>query len=92
MEWERLIVKSWIEGMRKKKMVKIVESDLKNVFEKGFTGSNHHNGKYKSTGMGLYLAHLIMKKLGHTITVESEFGCFTRVILGFRDNRDYFQL
>ena len=70
----------------------IKDSDLKNVFEKGFTGSNHHNGKYKSTGMGLYLAHLIMKKLGHTITVESEFGCFTRVILGFRDNRDYFQL
>jgi hypothetical protein len=35
---------------------------------------------------------LIMKKLGHTITVESEFGCFTRVILSFRDNRDYFQL
>ena len=70
----------------------IKDSDLKNVFEKGFTGSNHHNGKYKSTGMGLYLAHLIMKKLGHTITVESEFGCFTRVILEFRDNRDYFQL
>lgn len=70
----------------------IKDSDLKNVFEKGFTGSNHHNGKYKSTGMGLYLAHLIMKKLGHTITVESEFGCFTRVILGVRDNRDYFQL
>ena len=70
----------------------IKDCDLKNVFEKGFTGSNHHNGKYKSTGMGLYLAHLIMKKLGHTITVESEFGCFTRVILGFRDNRDYFQL
>ena len=29
----------------------IKDCDLKNVFEKGFTGSNHHNGKYKSTGM-----------------------------------------
>lgn len=70
----------------------IKECDLHNVFEKGFTGSNHHNGKYKSTGMGLYLAKLIVERMGHSIKIESEFGKYTRVILEFWDNEEHFRL
>lgn len=55
----------------------IRESDIRRVFEKGYTGSNNHNGKYKSTGMGLYMAEKIAKRLGHTISVESSYGEYT---------------
>lgn len=70
----------------------IKESDMRYIFDKGYTGSNHHNGKYKSTGMGLYLVSSIINKLGHHIKVESEFGKFTRMIIIFQDNRDFFCL
>lgn len=70
----------------------IKESDLRRIYEKGFTGSNHHNGQYKSTGMGLYLVKEIITKLGHTIDVESSYGEYTRFTITFIDNRDHFHL
>lgn len=57
--------------------------DIRRIFEKGYTGKNGHNGKYKSTGMGLYLAEKIICRLGHTIQVESEYGKYTRFCLEF---------
>lgn len=62
----------------------ILESDIRRVFEKGFTGSNHHNGKYKSTGMGLYMVSRVAEKLEHEIRIESEAGEYTRVLVVFR--------
>ena len=56
----------------------IQECDIRRIFEKGYTGKNYHNGKYKSTGMGLYMADKIAKKLEHTISVESRYGEYTR--------------
>ncbi|MDE7477949.1 MAG: sensor histidine kinase [Lachnospiraceae bacterium] len=56
----------------------IQECDIRRIFEKGYTGSNYHNGKYKSTGMGLYMADKIAEKLEHTISVESRYGEYTR--------------
>ncbi|MDE7268417.1 MAG: sensor histidine kinase [Lachnospiraceae bacterium] len=56
----------------------IQECDIRRIFEKGYTGKNYHNGKYKSTGMGLYMADKIAKKLEHTISVESQYGEYTR--------------
>lgn len=56
----------------------ISECDIRRVFEKGYTGSNYHNGKYKSTGMGLYLAMQIAQKLEHELSVESVYGEYTR--------------
>lgn len=56
----------------------IDEKDIRRIFDKGYTGSSHHNGKYKSTGMGLYMTAKIAEKLGHTISVESEKGQYTR--------------
>ena len=66
-----LLVEDFGEGIQ--------ESDIRRIFEKGFTGSNYHNGKYKSTGMGLYMVEKIAKRLGHRIYVESQYGkgtCF----------------
>lgn len=56
----------------------IGDSDLGRIFEKGYTGSCHHNGKYRSTGMGLYFVDKIASRLEHEITVESEWGKYTR--------------
>ena len=52
--------------------------DLRRIFEKGYTGSNYHNGRYKSTGMGLYMADQIAKRLTHKLSVESRYGEYTR--------------
>lgn len=65
-----LIIEDNGEGIR--------QSDIRRIFERGYTGSSHHNGKYKSTGMGLYMAARILERLGHGITVESEYGVYTR--------------
>lgn len=56
----------------------IAQSDIRRIFERGYTGSNHHNGRYKSTGMGLYMVSQILGRLGHEIAVESEYGAYTR--------------
>jgi signal transduction histidine kinase len=70
----------------------IQECDIRRIFEKGYTGSNHHNGRYRSTGMGLYMVSVILKKLGHTIQVESRYGVYTRFRIGFRDDREHFMI
>lgn len=60
----------------------IAENDMRRIFERGYTGSSHHNGKYKSTGMGLYMAAQILERLGHEIAVESAYGVYTRFVIG----------
>ena len=64
----------------------IKDSDIGRIFEKGYTGSNYHNGKYKSTGMGLYMVSQIADKLGHEIQVESQYGVYTKVTVIFKEN------
>ncbi len=60
----------------------ISSSDLPKVFEKSFTGKN---GRImtKSTGMGLYIASSLCKKLGHKIQIDSKEGIYTKVTLTF---------
>lgn len=67
----------------------IRESDIRRIFEKGFTGSNYHNGRYKSTGMGLYMVSRIAARLEHGISVESEYGKYTRFRITFQKNSFY---
>ncbi|MGN0291701.1 MAG: sensor histidine kinase [Lachnospiraceae bacterium] len=55
--------------------------DLPRIFEKGYTGYNGHTDK-RSTGIGLYLCQRILKKLSHTIAIDSEPGKGTRVRIG----------
>lgn len=54
--------------------------DLPRVFEKGFTGFNGRAFK-QSTGIGLYLCKQILTKLSHDITIESEVGVGTKVMI-----------
>lgn len=58
----------------------IAEEDLPRIFEKGFTGYNGRADK-KSTGLGLYLCKRITDKLSNKISVKSEIGKGTTVIL-----------
>ncbi|TYP71321.1 sensor histidine kinase [Paenibacillus methanolicus] len=57
--------------------------ELARVFDPFFTGEN---GRIvgESTGMGLYLAKLVCRQLGHAITAESEQGSGTTVTIAFR--------
>lgn len=73
----RLIIEDHGEG--------ILKEDLERIFQKGYTGHNHRNGRYKSTGMGLYLAKEICHRLGCGISVESEYGCYTKFTITFPD-------
>lgn len=61
----------------------IAPEDLHRVFEKGFTGGNGRENR-KSTGLGLYLCRRILKKLSHTIEIESEPGTGTKVKIGIQ--------
>ena len=58
----------------------ILKEDLPRLFEHGFTG---YNGRIqqKSTGLGLYLARLILDKLGFAISIDSEIGQGTNVTI-----------
>lgn len=53
--------------------VGIAEEDLPRVFDKGFTGLNGRADK-RATGVGLYLTHRILTRLGHSIAIDSELG------------------
>lgn len=68
----------------------IKESDIKQVFDKSFTGENGRN-RSKSTGMGLFIAKNMCEKLGHKITIESEYHKYTRVSIIFAKNK-YFDV
>lgn len=58
----------------------IRKEDLPRIFERGFTGYNGRIDK-RSTGIGLYLCHRVLKDLGIAVSVESEEGKGTKVEL-----------
>lgn len=60
----------------------IPESDLPRVFDAYFTGENGRRFQ-ESTGMGMYLAKEICRKLGHELDIESEEGRGTLVRMKF---------
>lgn len=66
----------------------IPKSDLSHVFKKSFTGENGR-GRVKSTGMGLYIADKLCKKLGHKIEIESVYKKSTEVRIIFGKNKYY---
>lgn len=68
--------------------VGIPESDLRRVFDKGFTGENGR--KYgKSTGIGLYLCYKLASKLGLNLTLTSIVSEGTTVTLIFPKSKMY---
>lgn len=66
----------------------IKESDLKQVFDKTFTGENGRI-KGKSTGMGLFIAKNMCDKLGHKIEIESAQNKYTQVYISFAKDKYY---
>lgn len=63
----------------------IVEEDIPQIFEKGFTGYNGRRNK-KSTGIGLYLCNEIVTRLSHKLYVTSKVGEGTKVYIDFSTN------
>lgn len=83
------IIRIYAEKKDKEKILHIKDNgigikteDIERVFEKSFTG---YNGRVKqhSTGMGLYLSQKLAGKLGHHITIASEYGKETEVSIHF---------
>ena len=68
----------------------IPKSDIKQVFDKTFTGNNGRNNR-TSTGMGLYIAKNLCNKLGHKIEIESIENKYTKVLISFFKN-DYYNV
>lgn len=86
------------EEDRKEKRLQIQDTsigikpeDISRVFEKGFTGSIGRSHA-KSTGLGLYLAKEMALKLGHDLSIHSEDGKYTKVIIHFPKIRNYYHL
>lgn len=71
--------------------VGIKEEDLRRIFEKGFTGFNGRRSN-ASTGVGLYLSQKLAGKLGHSITISSQLGKGTEVLLHFPKYKDLYDL
>lgn len=63
----------------------IPKEDLPRVFDRGFTG---HNGRadQRATGIGLYLAREVAKKLDHRLSIQSETGKGTTVSIDVSKN------
>lgn len=82
------------EDEREKKLIiedngiGIRSEDIDRVFKKGFTGLSGRQYT-KSTGMGLYLAKKLARKLGHDITIESEAGKYTKAVIHFPKLENY---
>lgn len=66
----------------------IPASDIRQVFDKTFTGRNGRE-KNTSTGMGLFIAKKLCLKLGHKIEIESKEKEYTKVFIRFPKNKYY---
>ncbi|MDR4173943.1 sensor histidine kinase [Bacillus nitratireducens] len=67
----------------------IAPHDIPRVFDPFFTGENGRSTG-ESTGMGLYLAKQVCSKLGHELSVSSEFGIGTTFTITFQSHGIHF--
>lgn len=72
--------------------VGIKKEDLSRIFAKSFTGHNGRKENSKATGLGLYLSYKLARKLGHSITVESEYNKGTKLYIHFPKWCDYYEV
>ena len=68
----------------------IQDADLLRVFERGFLG---YNGRLtqQSSGLGLYLSKKIADELGHQISITSQVGQGTTVMISFSEKKMIFE-
>lgn len=69
----------------------IRQEDIARVFDRGFTGQTGRQDQ-KATGIGLYLARKLARKLGHDISIQSAYGEHTIVTIHFPRLIDYFNV
>ncbi|PEB95465.1 MULTISPECIES: sensor histidine kinase [Bacillus cereus group] len=67
----------------------IAPHDIPRIFDPFFTGENGRSAG-DSTGMGLYLAKQVCSKLGHELSVSSEFGIGTTFTITFQSHGIHF--
>lgn len=63
----------------------ICAEDLPRIYDRAFTGYNGRNDK-KASGLGLYLCKMILEKLGHEISIQSQPGQGTKVMITFYED------
>ena len=63
----------------------ICAEDLPRIYDRAFTGYNGRDDK-KASGLGLYLSKSILEKLGHEISIQSQPGLGTKVIITFYED------
>ena len=68
----------------------IQDADLLRVFERGFSG---YNGRLtqQPSGLGLYLSKKIADELGHQISIASQVGQGTTVMISFSEKKMIFE-
>lgn len=92
------VIKIYVEHMENESILcvedegtGIKEEDIGRIFDKNFTGTNGRKF-YNSTGIGLYLSQMLARKLGHFITVTSDYGHGTKMSVHFPIWNDYFDV
>jgi signal transduction histidine kinase len=68
----------------------IKAEDIGRLFTKSFTGRNGRAEESSATGLGLYLAQKLARKLGHSITISSTFGSGTAAEIHFPVLNDFY--
>ena len=68
----------------------IQDADLLRVFERGFSGYNGRSTQ-QSSGLGLYLSKKIADELGHQISIASQVGQGTTVMISFSEKKMIFE-
>ena len=68
----------------------IQDADLLRVFERGFSGYNGRLNQ-QSSGLGLYLSKKIADELGHQISIASQVGQGTTVMISFSEKKMIFE-
>jgi signal transduction histidine kinase len=61
----------------------IKKEDMPRLFAKSFTGQNGRGPGSTATGLGLYLAQKLARKLNHSISISSEYGSGTSASIHF---------
>ncbi len=81
--WEenKLVIRDTGIGIRKE--------DMERIFEKGFTGYNGRLDK-KASGVGLYLVRRVSDSLAIKVSLYSEVGVGTKVMLSFPQDENEF--
>lgn len=68
----------------------ISHSDLPRIFEKGYTGENGRI-EHTASGIGLYLCQRVCRRLGITLSAESEVGKGTAVYLDLSKKQNRYE-